>query len=328
MKNLSQTKLMKKTLILSFILGAMASTAFAVPTPIPSASELPEFDQFDTPLVVPSYESRVIYRFNPPGNGVMTVYEKANDAYLFVGRFYNQHEYSVLGGWYGTGPVETLPEGYDYGFAYPMESDQQYYISIPLESYNQTSEVLFTWEQEEEQEMAITTIIPEPSLDEPFDTSYFHDILVFANASVTSFSSVTLCYGDKEIELPKGEYCGINGSSSSQFLQIIIAGDNMKNYIERAINAGATQVCIIVKGLCAKGIPVTGNFTDNDCVEVEDGVVSFKYAVVPEGGTSSISLQPVGIEEEPAVYNLNGVKVDPRNLGKGIYVVNGKKVVK
>lgn len=265
---------MKKSFLLANFLLAISVPAFAYP----AGSELPQFDLFDTPITVPSFSERVIYKFNPPANGVLTAYEKADDAYVFVGKTYYKDTYTVLAGWYGTGPVSPLPEGYDYGFAYPMTPDQEYYVSIPLESFTNASEVLFTWEQEETTEVSVTAILPEPNLSIPFNYNSYHDILVFADKSISSFTSVTLKYHDKEFELPKGEYCGINGSSANQFLQIIVARE-YKNYIAQAANEGADQVTITVKGLSSEGLPVTGNSTGNPYINVEDGTVTFVYAV-------------------------------------------------
>lgn len=282
---------MKKFLLASTLAIAMSAPAFAIPNPIPTASELPEFTQFDTEIPVPSYADRVIYKFTPPSAGVLTAYEKSNDAYVFVGYTYYENNYTVLGGWYGNGPVEELPEGYNLGYAYPMTPDKVYYISLPLESYNRASSVMFTWEGVESQPTAVVSVFPEPTMNELYNYVAYPDIQVRANVPVSSFESVTLSYLDETIVMPKEGYAVFNGSDASQFLQVMVAGEGMINYIKQATEAGAKSITITVKGLCANGVAVTGNETGNNGVSVNNGTVTFSYAVdkapyyVPEAST-------------------------------------------
>ena len=267
---------MKKSLLTTAMV-ALAMPVFAIPNPIPSANELPEFDMFDEVIQVPSYQDRVIYKFTPETAGVLTVYEKANDAYLFVGRTYSQEDYTIIGLWYGSGPVETILDGYDYGFYYEMSPDQQYYIALPLESYCQAKQVYITWEEIEVGDVAITDVFPEPTL-EPYDYNMYQEIIVTADQSITSFDKVFFSYLEEEMELPKGSYVGLNGPNDHRILQIKISAIGMTNYAEIAAKAGADNFSIKITGLLAQGVPVTEKDIENPEVLVDNGTVILNYA--------------------------------------------------
>ena len=264
-----------KKLYLSAIMAAMATTAFAIPSPIPTADELPEFDQFDTAIEIPSYADRVIYKYNPETPGTLTTYVKNGDGSIFVSATYYQDSYTLLGGNYGTGPVENVLEGYDYGFAYPMTPDIQYYIAIPLESYNTATEVYFTWDASEITETSITSVTPAPAATS-FDYVTNVDIVVQASEGISSFGDVTITYGDTTLPI---EGCHLQGPTGRQLLSIAIAAIGQPNYAKMAADAGETSFTINITKLYSNGVPVTENATGNDNVVVEDGNVTLTYAV-------------------------------------------------
>lgn len=64
--------------------------------------------------------------------------------------------------------------------------------------------------------------------------------------------------------------------------------------------------------------------TDSDGIEYYSASINVVYVVDESTGVSVIG---ASLDGNDAIYNLNGVKVDANKLSKGIYIVNGKKVV-
>lgn len=267
---------MKKSLLLSAMLSVAATSVFAIPNPIPSANDLPEFNQFDTPITVPSYADRVIYKYNPPTPGTLTAYVKGGDASLFVSATYYAEDYTVLGGNYGNGPVETPLTGYNYGYSYKMTPDKQYYIALPAESYNTASTVYFTWEEIETAPTALTSVSPAPSATESFDYISVNDIVIKASEGVSSAGNVSISYNGKSVDIPGS---ALVGPPNDLYLSIPIAKIGGTNYAKMAADDGATSFAITINKLYSNGVPVTINNTKNENVKVEDGVVTMTYAV-------------------------------------------------
>lgn len=272
-----------KTFGISMAFLSLTLSAQAIPNPIPSASELPEFDEFNTVITVPSYADRTIYRFNPSTTGVMTVYSKSNgrDIDLFVSKNYNQETYTVTNEQYFGNWIEDLPEGYNFGYSYEMTPDVQYYISIPISSWCAATEVFFTWEETEAEPTSVTKILPNPSATSVYDYYSETDIQIYADKPISSFGEVVISYLDEEIVLEKGVYCLINGSVNSQFLQVNVSAIGRTNYAAMAADAGSDTFTITVKDLYAEGVLVTGNETGNDNVTVANGTVSVTFNVAP-----------------------------------------------
>lgn len=70
-------------------------------------------------------------------------------------------------------------------------------------------------------------------------------------------------------------------------------------------------------------IPEGAIFIGTDKINLD--AIDYDFTIAgEETGISSLTTGETGIN---AVYNLNGVKVNPSSLGKGLYIINGKKVL-
>lgn len=266
---------MKKTLLTS-VAVALATSAFAIPSPIPSANELPEFTDFDTEITVPSYADRVIYKFNPETIGVLTFYTQCSgDMPVFLSTTYYSDDYTVLRDQYRGDFVEDLPEGYNFGYATKLTPDNQYYISIPPDNYNYASKVMFTWEALESEPTALTVVTPAPT-DASFDYITNNQIIVETSEGVSSFGDITISYNDVTEKIAGNH---LSGPPSKYLLVVAIAEIGAPNYAMQAAEAGADSFTITISDLYANGVPVTGNNTGNENITVDNGTVTITYPV-------------------------------------------------
>ena len=264
-------------IITSAILGILAMPAFAIPNPIPNASELPEFEQFGENISVPNYSNRVIYKFNPPTTGTLTVLSvnKGSDMDLFVSEIYNASDYTVVAERYMLGTfIEDVPEGYNFGYEYNMNPDQVFYISIPITTFNTTTEVKFLWEDRETEAGAITSIFPDPTMDTYYNYLTEQNIVVQADGALSSFGEVTISYLDEVVPIRGNR---ISGPANGEFLTIAIADPGAPNYVLPAVEAGADSFTITINDYKVNGLPVVGNETGNDNVTVDNGKITFSY---------------------------------------------------
>ena len=267
---------MKKTLLTSLVMG-LTTSAFAIPSPIPSANELPEFTDFDTEITVPAYADRVIYKFNPPTVGILTFYCQASgDMPVFLSTTYYSDDYTILRDQYRGDFIEDLPQGYNFGYATKLTPENQYYISIPPENYNQASKVMFTWEELETKPTAVTVVTPSPTVDASFDYLTNNQILVEASQGISSFGEITISYNDVTEKI-SGNH--LSGPPSKYLLVVAIAEIGSPNYAKQAVDAGAESFTVTIKDLYADGVPVTGNDTNNDNITVDNGTVTITYSV-------------------------------------------------
>ena len=266
-------------LLTSAIMGLLTVPAFAIPNPIPTASELPDFDQFGVNIQVPSFEDRVIYKFTPDEPGILTVLtvSKSSDIDLFVSEIYDSSNYTVTPERWLLGTFsEDVPEGYNFAYEYSMTPDQVFYISIPLTSFNATSEVKFLWEAVEVNAAAITSILPNPTGDFYYDYLNEQNIVVTADGPMSSFGEVTISYLDETVTIQGNRK---SGPTNGEFLTIATADPGATNYVIPAVESGAEVFTITVKDYKVNGVPVTSNETGNPNVVVEDGTVSFSYKI-------------------------------------------------
>lgn len=295
------------------ILGLMAIPAFAIPNPIPTASELPVFDEFGENITVPSYQDRVIYRYTPSTPGIMTVLSvtKSSDMDLFVSEIYDSSNYTVLAERWHLGTfMDNPPAGYNFGYEYNMTPDQVYYISIPLTSFNSATEVKFLWEEREVSPSAITSILPDPTNDFFYDYLTEQNIVVQADGPMTSFGEVTISYLDQVVPIRGNRK---SGPANGEFLTIATADPGSTNYVLPAVEAGADSFTITVKDYKVNGLPVTGNATGIPEVIVEEGTVSFSY---------KLTKAPAYMASEstwPATFYSSWEKGDPAGMATLVF---------
>ena len=295
------------------VLGLMAIPSFAIPNPIPSASELPDFDQFGVNITIPSYQDRVIYKYTPSTPGILTVLSvsKSSDIDLFVSEIYDSSDYTVLPERWLLGTfVDKVPAGYNFGYEYNMTPDQVFYISIPLTSFNSATEVKFLWEEKEVSPSAITSILPDPTNDFFYDYLTEQNIVVQADGPMSSFGEVTISYLDQVVPIRGNRK---SGPTNGEFLTIVTADPGSTNYVLPAVEAGADSFTITVKDYKVNGLPVTGNATGNPNVTVEDGTVSFSY---------KLTKAPAYLAAEstwPATFYSSWEKGDPSGIATLVF---------
>lgn len=272
---------MKKNLLLAAVAASLSVSAFAIPNPIPSASELPVFNQFDTQITVPSWDNREIYQYSPETTGVLTVYSESTkgEMELFVSTIYDQEDYTCIGEQYNGEFIEDLPAGYNYGYAYEVTPDKTYFISLPMRSdATVTTTVMFTFEAMETGEASLSLVEPNPTMASAFDYNTYNDVLFTCTQPISSFESVTFSYLDQEINMEG--YARIVGTVNTMtHLQVQVAAVGRTNFVAQAADAGAESFTITVTGLKAVGTDVTINATGNESIVVENGKVSVTYAV-------------------------------------------------
>lgn len=272
---------MKKNLLLAAVAATLSVSAFAIPNPIPSATELPVFDQFDTEITVPSYTDRVIYRYTPESTGVLSVYSQSSntDMDLFVSTIYDSEDYTCIAEQWTGDFLEDLPEGYNFGYAYNVTPDKTYFISLPLTSFNAATKAMFTFEGSEASEESLTLVEPNPTMTSAFDYNTYNDVLFTCSQPISSFESVTFSYLDQNIPMGPG-YANIVGTVNTMtHLQVKVAGVGMTNFVAQAADAGAESFTLTITGLKANGADVTVNATGNEAITVENGTVVVTYAV-------------------------------------------------
>lgn len=107
---------------------------------------------------------------------------------------------------------------------------------------------------------------------------------------------------------------------------LYLAGDNKLYYPNRAMTIGACRAYFKLKGLTAGDTETAGD--DDESLTVSSFVLNFGDASESDGQTTGIEtvtpslVQGKGVQH---VYNLSGQRV--ANPAKGLYIVNGKKVV-
>lgn len=124
----------------------------------------------------------------------------------------------------------------------------------------------------------ITNVEPAPSTN-PYDVATYKEIIIVANQGLTDFTAATFSYNDQNITLEKGIYALLNGAPDNFFLQIKVSYPGMTNYVQDALDAGADSFTVTITGVESNGTMVTGNSTNNDLIEVNNGTISLTYTL-------------------------------------------------
>lgn len=259
--------------------------AFAeIPNPIPSADELPVFDQFNEAIVIPAVSDREIYQFTPTANGVMTVFQP--EQYLGEFFIYNQYDESDYSGMYGlmrsNSDVEMTEQGYNC--EYNLTAGVRYFIGLngsPLYKMAAGGTVYFVWAPEEGDAKtgSITEVFPAPSA-EPFDYNIYQEILVFSDFGFGTMGEATFSYGDETIVLGS-QYAFLNNAGQGRMIQLRVAFMGYDNLVKQAIEAGAESFTITITDVTSNGLPLAADATDNEYITVDNGTLTMTYPISP-----------------------------------------------
>lgn len=83
---------------------------------------------------------------------------------------------------------------------------------------------------------------------------------------------------------------------------------------------------VVKRSVANYAIPAGSGYFKYINETTEDGDLSIAIEEMPDG-IGSISLNPATKRAE-AIYTISGVRVNGKNLPKGVYIINGEKVVK
>ena len=83
---------------------------------------------------------------------------------------------------------------------------------------------------------------------------------------------------------------------------------------------------VVKRSVANYAIPAGSGYFKYINETTEDGDLSIAIEEMPDG-IGSISLSPATKRAE-GIYTISGVRVNGKNLPKGVYIINGEKVVK
>ena len=141
------------------------------------------------------------------------------------------------------------------------------------------------------------------------------------------------CPNDKEVAI-NGVNAGdkvifvydASAATDKDILWVVATGEGSEEHTTAATVDGVTAVTGTTTIASGSVIEVTSTNCNYFVVKVKKGMVISKIAVVPgQGGAVGITAVKANDLKNAEIYNLNGQRV--LNAQKGLYIINGKKVV-
>lgn len=166
---------------------------------------------------------------------------------------------------------------------------------------------------------------------EDANTDFYGEFLNYNQPAIMEGEeNVAESYIPATLTLPDGQTVDVKGYIKTAYIPnvdgdtgSVDTSNTIGGYLQFAFEPAYTEAGDYKLSIAANELYVSYNSYN----QILNQAVSITYTIKSNGGTVGISAITEGISEESVIYNLQGQKVSPSKIHKGIYIINGKKVL-